>query len=66
MIGQCKSLLQKRRSATGDQKIFDIGCRAWKGSKELTVNVEDFVINIHYHFCRSAKQKKTANKVHKL
>ena len=38
-IGQRNSLLQNIRSAKGDQTIFDVGCRAGKGSKELSVNV---------------------------
>ena len=28
-----------------------------KGAKELAVNIEDFVIDIYYHFRRSAKRK---------
>ena len=28
-----------------------------KGTKELAVNIEDFVIDIYYHFRRSAKRK---------
>ena len=65
MIGQHNSLLQKIRSAQGDQKIFDVGCPCllaylWvvKGAKELSVNVEDFVFNIYHNFRRSAKLKK--------
>ena len=61
MIGQRNSLLQKIRSAQGDQKIFNVGCPchlehlcAVKGAKELSVNVEDFVIDIYYQFRRSA------------
>ena len=30
---------------------------AGKGAKELSVNVEDFVIDFYYHFRRSAKRK---------
>ena len=41
MIGQRNSPLQKIRNAKGDQKIFDVGCRAKKVSKELSVNVEE-------------------------
>ena len=44
------------------KRIFDIGCPchvahfcAGKGAKEISVNVEDFVIDIYYHFRRSAK-----------
>ena len=49
----------------GEQQIFDVGwpCHlahlsAGKGAKELSVNVEDFVIDIYCHFLRSAKRKK--------
>ena len=28
-----------------------------KGAKELAVNIEDFVIDIYYHFRRNAKRK---------
>ena len=64
-IGQCRSLLQKIQSTQGSQKIFDVGCpchlahlRAGKGEKELSVNIEDFFIDIYYHFYRSTKHKK--------
>ena len=66
MIGQRNSLLQKIRSAKGDQMIFYVGSRAGKGSKELSVNVEDSVIDIYYHFRRSVKRKKPAKGVHEL
>ena len=58
LIGQRNSLLQKI------QKFFDVSCHchlahlcAGKGAKELSVNIEDFVIDIYYHFPRSAKRK---------
>ena len=64
MVGQHNTLLQKIRSAQGDQKIFDVGCPchltrfyAGKGAKEVSVSVEDFVIDIYYHFRRSTKRK---------
>ena len=64
MIGQRNSLLQKIRSVQGDQKTLDGGCPchlahlcAGKGAKELSVNVEDFVIDIYHNFCWSAKLK---------
>ena len=48
----------------GEQKIFDVGwpCHlahlsAGEGAKELSVNVEDFVIDMYCHFLRSAKQR---------
>ena len=59
MIGKRSSLLQNIRIAQGGQKIFDVGCACHlahlctgKRSKEL------FVIDIYYHFRRSAKCKK--------
>ena len=73
MIGQHNSLLQKIRSVQGDQKIFDVGCPyhlahlcAGKGAKEHSVNVEDFVIGIYYHFRSSEKRKEAANGVQEL
>ena len=64
MTWTCNIVLQKIRSAKDDQKIFGVGCSyhlahlcAGKGAKELSVNVEDFVIDIYYHFRRSAKRK---------
>ena len=53
MVAYSNSLLQKIPSSQGDQKIFDVGgcpCNlahlcAGKGAKELSVNVEDFVID---------------------
>ena len=54
----------KNQKFSGEQKIFDVGCPchlahlcAGKGAKELSVNVEDFIIDIYYHFRRSAKRK---------
>ena len=54
-------------SVQGDQKIFDVGCPchsahlcAGKGVKELSVNDEAFVIDIYYHFYRSAQNKKSS------
>ena len=48
----------------GDQKILDVDCPGHlvhlctgKGDKELSVNFEDFVIDIYHHFRRSAKRK---------
>ena len=65
MVGQLNSLFQNIQIAQGSQKIFDVGwpshlthvC-AEKGAKELAVTVKDFVIEIYYHFRRSAKPKK--------
>ena len=57
MIEQHNCLLQEIQ-----KRIFDIGCPchlahfcAGKGTKEISVNVEDFVIDIYYHFRSSAK-----------
>ena len=62
MVGNRNSLLQKIRSSQGDQKIFDVGCPchlahlcAGKGAKELSVNVEDFVIDITFAGVQSEK-----------
>ena len=68
-IGQSNSLLQKIRHAKGDENMFDVGCLchlahlcAGKRAKELSVNVEDFVIDIYHHFRRSAKGKQQLTK----
>ena len=44
---------RKYENTQGDQKVFDFGCPyhlarlcAGKGVKELSVNVEDFVIDV--------------------
>ena len=65
MIGQRKSLLQKIRAVEGDQNIFSVGSlchlahlRAGIGDNKLSVNVENFVIDIYHNFRRSAKLKK--------
>ena len=65
MIEQSNSLPLNIWSMQGDQKIFDVGCTchlahlfAGKGAKELSVNSKDFIIDIYYHFHRSAKWKK--------
>ena len=62
MIEQRNCLLQKIQSVQDDQKIFNAGCPchlahfcAGRGVKELSVNVENFVIDIYYDFRRSAK-----------
>ena len=62
MIGQRNSLVQNKRSAKGDQTIFDVGCPAEKGFKELSVNIEDFAIGIYCHFCRNTKRKNQLTK----
>ena len=72
MIGQRNSLLQETQGVEGDQKIFAVGCLchlghlcAGKGDNKLSVNVENFVIDIHHNFRRSAKLKKKTG-VHEL
>ena len=64
MVGAHNSLLKKIKDSQGDQKVFDVGCPchlahlcAGKGAKELSVNIEDFVIDTYYHFRRSVKRK---------
>ena len=63
MTGQHSSLLQKIQGVEGDQKIF-AACylchlaHLSKGDNKLTVNVENFVIDIYHNFCRSEKLKK--------
>ena len=54
MIGQCHNLPQNIRSEQGGQTIFGVSwpCHlahlfAGKGTKELSVNVEDFLIDIY-------------------
>ena len=72
MIGQRNSLLQKTQGVEGDQKIFAVGCLchlahlcAGKGDNKLSVNVENFVIDIYHNSRRSAKLKKQLG-VHEL
>ena len=59
--------VQRQRKLTDfvEQKIFAAGClchlahlRAGKGDNKLSVNVENFVIDINHNFRRSAKLKK--------
>ena len=65
MTGKHNSLRQNIGSAQDDRKIFNViwPCHlahfcTGKGAKDLSVNVEDFVIDISYHFRRSVKKKK--------
>ena len=65
MIGQRNSLLQEIQGVEGDQKIFAVGCLchlghlfAGKGDNKLSVNVENFVIDIYHNSRRSAELKK--------
>ena len=68
MVSKNKSLLKLIKDAQGEspQKIFDIGCpchlahlRAQKGTKALSIQVDDFVIDLFYCFKRSVKRKAT-------
>ena len=62
MICKRNSVLNRITNVQGNQKTFDVGCPyhlahlcAGKRAKELSVNVEDFGINLYDHFQRSAK-----------
>ena len=64
MIGQGNSLLQKIRGVEGDQKIFDLGCPfhlahlcAGKRDNKLSLNVENFVIDIYHNFTKTEKKQ---------
>ena len=68
MIGKNKSLLNLIKDAQSElpQKIFDVGCPchlahlyAQKGAKALSMQVDDFVTDLFYHFKRSVKRKAT-------
>ena len=68
MSGKNKSLLKLIKDAHSEfpQKIFDVGCLchlahlcAQKGAKTLSMQVDDFVIDLFYHFKRSMKRKAT-------
>ena len=56
MIGAHNGLLKKIKDSLGDKKVFDVGSLvtwpicAIEREQEFMVNVEDFVINIYYHF----------------
>ena len=64
MIGKRNSVLKRITNVQGNKKTFDVGCPyhlaplcAGKRAKELSINVEDFVIDLYAHFRRSAKRK---------
>ena len=66
MVGKNKSLLKLIKDAQREspQKIFDIDCPchlahlcAQKGAKSLSIQVDDFVIDLFYHCKRSVKKK---------
>ena len=66
MVGKNKTILKLIRYAQGEspQKIFDTSCPchlthayAQKGAKALSIQVDDFVVDLFYHFKRSMKRK---------
>ena len=64
MIGKRNSVLKRITNVQGNKKTFDLGCPyhlaplcAGKRAKELSINVEDFFIDLYDHFRRSAKRK---------
>ena len=66
MIGR-NSLVQEIRGVRGDEMIFDVGCPchvahlcAGKEDKELSVNIEKFVIDIYHNFSQKCKTEKAA------
>ena len=67
MVGKKNSLWTKIKNARQcGQVIFDVGspCHlthlcAEKGAKELSLSLEDMIIDIYYHFHRSVKRKST-------
>ena len=68
MIGKNKSLLKLIKDARSQlpQKIFDVDCPCYlahfcalKGSKALSMEIDNFGINLFYHFKRSVKRKAT-------
>ena len=67
MVGKKNSLLTKIKNAQqSGQSIFHVGypynlaylCAA-KGARELSLNIEDMISDIYYHFCRTVKRKST-------
>ena len=68
MISKNKSLLKLIKDAQSElpQKIFDVSCPCHlahlcvqKGAKALSMQVDNFVIDLFYHFKRSVKRKAT-------
>ena len=65
VVGKKKSLLIKIKNAQQyGESIFDAGCPyhlahlcAEKGAKEISLNIEDMIIDLYYHFHRSIKRK---------
>lgn len=62
MVGKHNSVLS--RIAQQQPLVYAVGCPAHlahlaakKGTKPLSFNVEDFLIDIYYHFDKSAKRK---------
>ena len=67
MVEKSNSLLTKIKNAKQfGQCIFNVGCPCYlahlcaeKGEKELSLNIEDMIIDIYYHFHRNVKIKST-------
>ena len=66
MVGKNRSLLAFIKSVQPTQKVYDVGCPcrlahlcAQKGTKKLLMQVDDFIIDLFYHFKRSVKRKAT-------
>ena len=66
MVGRNRSLLSVIKSVQPTQKVYDVGCPchlahlcAQKGAKMLSMQVDDFIIDLFYHFKRSVKRKAT-------
>ena len=64
MVRCQNSLLNKIKDSQAEQKVFDVGCPCdlahicdGKEARQFSVNIEDFVIYIFYHFQQSAKRK---------
>ena len=66
MVGKNKSLLKMIKDSQQIQKVIDVGCPchlahlcAQKGVKQLSMQVDDFIIDLFYHFKCSVKRKAT-------
>ena len=64
IVGKNRSLLSFIKSVQPTQKVYDVGCPcrlahlcAQKGTKKLPMQVDDFIIDLFYHFKRSVKRK---------
>ena len=68
VVGKNKNLLKQIKDiqVESSQKIFDIGCSCYlahlcaqKDTKVFTIRVDEYVIDLFYHFKRSVKRKVT-------